>query len=146
MTKQRGFTLIELMVVLAIVGILAAIAVPSYQDSVQKSRRATAQGDLQQFRQAMERHYTKNGFSYLGAATAGADNGAPDVTTFGSTTSPLEGGRPYYNLIIAAPNANTYTLTATPIGTQANDLCGTLTLTNTGLRASLGAGTNCWEN
>lgn len=146
MIRQRGFTLIEVMIVVAIIGVIAAIAFPSYQDGVQKSRRSTAQGDLQQLRQAMERHFTKSNFSYLGAATAGANTGAPDPTTFGSTTSPLEGGQPYYNLTLNAPNANSYTLTATPIGGQINDPCGALTLTNTGLRASLGAGTNCWEN
>ncbi len=146
MMKQRGFTLIELMIVVAIVGIIAAIALPSYQDSVQKSRRVTAQGDLQQFRQAMERFYTKNSFSYATAADGGNDTGAPAATTFGSTTSPLEGGSPYYNLTIFAADATTYELRAAPINAQANDPCGTLTLTNTGLRASLGAGTNCWEN
>ncbi len=148
MTRLRGFTLIEVMIVVAIVGVLAAIAFPSYQDSVQKSRRATAQADLQQLRQAMERHYTKNNFSYLGAATGQTDAGAPDPTVFGSTTSPLEGGRPYYNLTLNAPNANSYTLTAAPIGGQVNDPCGTLTLTNTGLRATVGSNpaTICWED
>ncbi|MGI9288834.1 MAG: type IV pilin protein [Pseudomonadales bacterium] len=146
MNRLRGFTLIEVMIVVAIIGVIAAIAFPSYQDGVQKSRRATAQGDLQQLRQAMERHFTKNSFSYLGAAAAGGDTGAPAGTTFGSTTSPLEGGQPYYNLTISAATANTYTLTATPIGAQVSDVCGGLTLTNTGLRASLGASANCWEN
>lgn len=146
MTNQRGFTLIELMIVVAVVSILAAIAVPSYQDSVQKSRRADAQAALQQFRQAMERYYTKNNFSYLGAAAGGNDTGAPDATTFRSTTSPLEGGQPYYNLTIEQATANTYRLQAAPIGSQANDPCGTLRLNNTGLRESLGAGTRCWEN
>lgn len=135
---QLGFTLIELMVTVAIVGILASIAYPSYQDSVMKSRRADAEGALLGLANAMERHFTENN-SYLGAADA--VTGIPSIY---SSTSPVEGGTPYYNLTVSpATTANSYTLSATPIGT---DTCGTLTLTQTGVKG-VGTGATvaeCW--
>lgn len=123
---QLGFTLIELMIVVAIVGILAGIAYPSYQDSVMKSRRADAEGALLGFANAMERYFTVNN-TYVGA--------------------PVVAGTDYYNLAISedpAPTASTYTLTATP---RATDKCGTLTLTQAGVKGFNGTGVtaaDCW--
>lgn len=143
-TNIAGFTLVELMIVVVIIAVLAAVAIPSYQDSMRKSRRADAQGALQQLRQAMERHYTKT-YSYQGAAAGGADTGSPQIF---ATQSPVEGGTAFYQLTISAAANNTFTLTATPVAAtgQNQDLCGTLTLTNTGVRTSSGAGTRCWED
>lgn len=141
--QQAGFTLVELMIVVVIVAVLAAVALPSYQDSVRKSRRADAEAALQQFRQAMERFYTQR-YSYQGAAAGGSDTGAPAVF---STKSPIEGNDTFYNLTISDATNNTFTLTATPVGTQAEDQCGALTLTNTGVRGSAGsAEARCWED
>lgn len=142
MNKQQAFTLIELMVTVAIVGILAGIAYPSYQDNVMKSRRADAKGALLGFANAMERHFTETN-SYLGAGTINGNTGAPTVF---SATSPVDGGTPYYKLTINAALASSYTLNAEPINAQANDKCGTLSLTQTGARGistdiSL---TDCW--
>ena len=143
---QKAFSLIELMIVVAIVGILAGIAYPSYQDSVSKSRRADAKGALLGFANAMERHFTENN-SYCGAGT---DNSGTCLTATGaptvfSTTSPVDGGTPSYNLTINAANANSYTLFAAPTGAQANDQCGTLTLTQTGQKGFSGTDTgDCW--
>jgi type IV pilus assembly protein PilE len=147
MNKQTaGFTLMELMIVIAIIGILAAIAYPSYQDKIQKSRRADATGALLGFASAMERHATvKN--NYCNAGGAGGANDAvacPDgdatndtgTPTIYATTSPVDGGEAYYNLTISAASATAFTLTATPTGKQATDKCGTLTLTNTGTRGT----------
>ncbi len=111
MLNTKGFTLIELMITVAIVGILAGIAYPSYQDSVRKSRRADAQGALLGFANAMERYFTVNN-SYLGA--------------------PVDGGTPYYNLTISAAASNAYTLQATPINSQAGD--GFMQISGTGVR------------
>jgi len=140
--QKNGFTLIELMVTVAIVGILAGMAYPSYQDSVMKSRRADAKGALLGFANAMERHFTETN-SYLGAGTTAGNTGAPTIF---STTSPIDGGTPYYNLTINAATASTYTLNAAPTGAQTNDKCGTLSLTQTGVRGISTAlsVTDCW--
>ena len=128
---QKGFTLIELMIVVAIIGILAAIAYPSYQDSVTKSRRADAKGALLGFANAMERHFTEDAVrGYKEAAVSNADDGFPDIF---SKQSPADGVA-YYNLAIDSADTVSYTISATPTGAQVNDKCGTLTLTQTGAR------------
>ena len=118
--RANGFTLIELMIVVAIVGILASIAFPAYQDSVRKARRSDAQGALMSFANAMERYFTTNG-TYVGATAAGVF----------VATSPVDGGNVYYNLSVA-PLATSFTLTAAATGAQAGD--GNMQLTNTGIR------------
>ncbi len=145
MNKQRGFSLLELMIVVAIVGIIAAIAYPSYQESVRKSRRADCSGALTSLSNAMERFYTVN-TSYLGAAAGGANTGAPAVFT---ATCPSDGSAATYNLTISAATASTYTLQAAPTGGQTGDKCGNLTLTNTGLKGVTSAKSGvtwdqCW--
>jgi len=117
--SQSGFTLIELMITVAIVGILASIAYPSYQDSIMKSRRTDAQAALLGFANSMERYFTVNN-TYVNA--------------------PVVAGTAYYNLTISAATASSYTLTATPAGAQAADSCGNLTLANTGVKTPA----NCW--
>ena len=141
MLNPKGFTLIELMIAVAIVGILAGIAYPGYQDSVRKSRRVDAEGALLGFANAMERYFTVHNSSYLGAGADGGNTGAPTIY---STTSPVDGGTAYYDLAINAADANTYTLTATP---RATDKCGTLTLTQAGVKNFTGTGVtaaDCW--
>jgi len=146
--KQQGVTLIELMVVVAIVGILVAIAYPSYQDSVKSSRRSDAQGALTGLASAMERHFTANN-SYLGAGASGADTGAPAIY---ATQSPLDGTSKFYDLTIQAGiTATTYTLRATPISAQVGD--GLIELLSTGQKRwdkdnsgdATGTGENNWN-
>lgn len=142
MRNHKGFTLIELMIVVAIISILAAIGYPAYQDSVQKSRRADCEGALMGLAGVMERYYTSNN-AYTGAAAGGANTGAPALYP---TQCPIDGGTPSYNLTIQASAATTYTLQATPINAQAGDPCGTLTLNQANLKtASGGTVATCWE-
>ncbi len=136
---QKAFTLVELLVVVAIIGILASIAVPSYQNSVANSRRADAKGCLFGLANAMERHFTVNS-SYMGAGGTNAtpaDSGAPRIY---SATCPISGNIPYYNItIVDTTTANAFDIQAAPTGAQANERCGTLTLDQTGLKGISGA-------
>ncbi len=135
MKKQRAFTLIELMVTVAIIGILAGIAYPSYRDSVMKSRRADAQGALLAYANSMEQYFTVYS-TYLAVPTIVAP--------------PTNAGTTYYTIAIStspAATASTYTINATPIDAQATDICGTLTLTSTGAKGytgTSGSKTLCW--
>jgi type IV pilus assembly protein PilE len=133
--SQKGFTLIELMIVVAIIGIIAAIAFPSYQNSVEGTRRAAAQGDLLELSQFMERQYTGN-YDYRD------DVGDPPDLPF--TTSPRGGGETFYNIVLQAIGQDTFVLQATPVGGQAGDDCGVLTLDETGARGSAGPVADCW--
>ncbi len=147
MYKQKAFTLIELMVAVVIAGILAAIAYPSYQESVRKSRRADVEGVLLNLANSMERHFTETntycdaaagGTAVANCGTATEDTGTPSIFTI-----PPEITRFYTVTISAVTNidatakmASGYTLQAQPIagGPQANDRCGTLTVTHTGVK------------
>lgn len=138
-TKTRGFTLIELMIAVAIVGLLAAVAVPSYRSYIQKGKRAEAQGALVTFANAMEQWRLQNG-NYCDAGGAGGANscGAAGTNDTGSPTIfstivPISGGTITYNLTISAITATTYTLTATATGSQTSD--GNLSLTSTGTKS-----------
>lgn len=138
--KTPGFTLIELMITVAIVAILASIAFPSYQSQMRKTRRADAQGALMGLANAMERFFTEKN-TYLGAASGGANTGAPAIF---ATQAPIDGATKYYDLSINAATATTYTIQAAPIAgsAQAGDSCGTLSLTSTGVRSP--STTGCW--
>jgi len=143
--NQGGFNLIELMIVVAIVGIIAAIAYPSYQRQLQDTRRADCSGALVGLGNAMERFYSVNG-SYLEAAAGGADTGAPAVF---STSCPIDGNTPTYDITIEAAEASTYLLHAAPTGVQTDDKCGTLSYSNTGVKNVVGADAgvtwqDCW--
>lgn len=146
MKNQQGVSLIELMIVVVIVGIIASIAYPAYTEQVQKTRRADCSGALTGLGNAMERFFTVNS-TYRGAAASGANTGAPAIYP---TACPVDGGAATYNLRIQQANASTYTLRAIPIGPQADDKCGTLTLTNRGLKGITGQATgvtwqDCWS-
>jgi type IV pilus assembly protein PilE len=152
MNKQKAFTLVELMVTVAIVGILAGIAYPSYQDSMMKSRRADVKGVLLGLTNAMERRFTEAN-SYCDTGGAGGVNscgvaGTNDTGTSSIYTIPTETAN-FYTVTVSAVTASSYTLSAVRAGAQANDVCGTLTLTHTGVKGVTGAATgitaaDCW--
>ncbi len=137
-SRNKGFTLIEMMIVVVVISILAAIAYPSYQDYVRRAKRADAQSALLELAQFMERHYTANG-TYLAAGAA------PNLPF---TEAPKDGTNKNYDLSFAAtPTASGYTLRAVPKGSMAGDACGTLTLSNTGAKGQAAGATlaACWR-
>ena len=140
---SRGFTLIELMIALAIVAILAAIAYPSYKEQAARGRRSEAKIALLDAAQWMERQYTlSNQYNQMANGTG--------IT---ASTLPQPNSRTLeaYTLGFAAgqPTATGFTLTMTPkaSGPLADDRCGTFSLTNQGAKDVSGAaGVNaCWD-
>lgn len=141
--KSRGFTLIELMVVVAIIGIIAAFAMPSYREYVAATRRAEAATALLEGAQALERYYSANG-TYITAA-----NALPAVFP---TQAPANGTAYYTIAVQGTPTRSAYTLRATRVagGVMASDGCGDLELNQTGARALNGNTTgktvaDCWR-
>ena len=134
--KDEGFTLIELMIVVTVIAALSAIAFPSYQESVRKSRRADAKAVLVQLAQFMERNYSLS--QRYDKDSAGVNIALP------FSKSPVEGSNKFYDLSLDAVDQTTFTLKAVPTGAQATDVCATLSIDNAGARSSSSARTDCW--
>ncbi|HSV54221.1 MAG TPA: type IV pilin protein [Burkholderiaceae bacterium] len=130
MRRSSGFTLIELMVAVAVIGILAAIAYPSYQDQIRKSRRAEAQSTLMSIA-GRQQQFLLDTRSY-------ADSVATLNLNVPTSVSP------HYTVTITVSAATStlpaFTATAAPIGRQVSDKCATLTVTHSGAKAP----TTCW--
>lgn len=148
-----GFTLLELMIVVAIIAILAAIAVPTYSSYVTKTNRAAATACLSQYSSYMERYYTSNlrydevpASSGTAAGTPNPVTTTPPTLTLDCATTAQTGSN--YQYSVPAVSATTYTLDAAPINAQLtrDTACGTLTLDQTGTRGITGTGTvsECW--
>lgn len=130
MFRTQGFTLMELMIAVIVIGILAAIAYPAYTDHMNRARRADGKAALLNMANYMEHYYTENN-GYNGAT----------VTAIGLTNANSQEG--YYTLSISDLTNTSYTLTATPTGVQTSDTtCGALTLTNTNIK---GPSADCWQ-
>lgn len=141
--RDAGFTLIELMIVVAIVAILTAIAYPAYTSYITKTHRVAAEGCLSEYANYMERYYTTNLRYDQSSATPVVANPFPVL----DCATPQRTGTNYsYN--DGTPGVSTYTVQAVPIGAQlARDTkCGTLSLNQTGARGVTGTGTvdECW--
>ncbi len=126
---ESGFSLIEVMIVVAIIAIIAAIALPSYNGHIQKTRRAAGGACVTAMAQQMERWYTTN-LTYVGG------DDALDTTV--CRDSALD----FYTIGSADVAARTYTITATPTGAQSGDACGILSVTQSGAKSPGTAG--CW--
>jgi type IV pilus assembly protein PilE len=126
-TGKRGFTLIELMIAVAILAIISAIAIPQYNRYAFRARRADGQKLLLAIANAEERYYAQQ-------------NKYADLKTIGfSSTATATSDNSYYTATVTATTVGTFvaqgfTATATPQGAQQKDVCTTLSITDTGAK------------
>jgi type IV pilus assembly protein PilE len=143
---QRGFTLIELMIAVAIIGILLRLALPAYQNSVMKSRRADAKTALLDLAQREERYLATTN-QYTTSAPALGYSGTTTVTAAAPMTI-QSGSASFYTLEVATSGTTSFTATARPTGAQlAKDTqCANFIINNTGQQTISGTGnaTDCW--
>lgn len=128
--KSHGFTLIELLITVAIIGILAAVAYPSYTDFVTRSNRSEGQRELMRYANLQEQVYVDNR-SY-----------AADMKGLGETTTSIDTASGNYTISVKESDATTFTLQAVAKSTQTSDTgCITLTIDQIGTKTP----TACWE-
>ena len=148
---RTGFSLIELMITVAIFAIISAIAYPSYQQYLIDSRRSDSQNALLAFATAMQRYRSDNS-TFLNAQSSANLPGPPKTTVFPSQ-SPLDSSDKQYNLTIQSANNGSFSIRATPIGGTAQDGDGFLQLSSTGIKGwdrdnsgNISAGETSWND
>jgi len=134
--RVRGFSMVELLIVMVIIGILTAIAYPAYREHLFKTRRSDAMSALTQMQMILERCYSQN-FSY--AAACGAIPALPQNSQ-----------QNFYSIDVANLGATTYTITATPSGNQAQDIkCASMTVNQANVKSAVDSGGAaaplCWN-
>ena len=150
--QLRGFTLIELMMVIVIVGVLMAIVLPAYQNQVIKTKRSVAKGELLKVAARQEQFFVNNKRYATDLADLGYDDGADgyEVDAEGRVVAD-DSGDSIYLVTLSAASATGFTVQAEPRLGQAKDKqCKTFTLTSTGVKGVTGApapslpATECW--
>jgi type IV pilus assembly protein PilE len=128
---SKGVTLLELMIVVAVVGILASIAYPSYEDYTTRAKRSDAKVALFNVANKMEKYLYDNN-NYNGATLSGLN---------------MSSYSPDRNYLLSLPviSTSSYTITATPTGTFADAKCGALSLNQSGLKTAVGDNEICWR-
>lgn len=158
-SRTAGFTLVELLVAVAILGILAAVAMASYQDHVASAKRAAAKAVLVESGNWLERQYTVNGcYNYASPANCASQSGTATALPGPLSKSPRDGDRESYRVSVAFANSGqTYTLSATPCGNGGctagqNDgftdaKCNVLSLDSLGTQGESGSwsAADCWQ-
>jgi len=135
-SKSNGFTLIELMIVVAVVGILTAVAYPSYTEYIRKSRRSDAIVTISKIQQAQERWRANNP---LYSVDVSSSSTGLRLTTGATATSTYNLPSGYYSIALSGASATGYTITATAINAQASDArCTALTATLAGGNTTYG--------
>ena len=145
-TPAHGFTIIELMIVVAIVAIIVAVGYPSYREQVMKSRRTEAMGELLELADRLERYYADQGtYCADSPACTGATLGPADTDIYPGSTQ-----KGNYTLNITAQDDVSFTLQATPVAgkSQSKDKCQAFTLTSLGDKGISGgslSAEDCWK-
>ena len=135
--KSAGFTLIELMIAIAIIGIVAAVAYPAYTQYAERSHRAEGKAMFTQAIADQERHFSNN------------NTYAANLTIMGYSANPAISENNYYSLAVDAPTATCpiatcYSMTITAVGAQVSDThCATMTRTSTGRQSATNS--DCWQ-
>lgn len=144
-TKQKGVTLLELMVVVVIIGIIAAIAYPSYTQFIVKSKRATSSSVLLQVADRQQQFFMDNKQYATKLSTLGFAADEYMINDDGTMVSASDSRRTY-KITLSGATATTFTVEAIPQLVQASrdTDCGTMTLSSAGAKGQSGSGDNCW--
>ena len=145
--KTSGFTLIEVMIVVAIVGILSAVAYPSYVEYVRRAARAEARGAMLSMAQLQERNFTDRG-TYLAISSGDLSSTLPTWANNNWSGSSFASRK--YNITVAVPGGcgtacSTYTITAAAVSPHSDPTCGSLTLDTAGTKGATGDVATCWK-
>jgi type IV pilus assembly protein PilE len=149
-SSVRGFTLLEMMIVVTMIGILAAIAFPSYNSYILRSNRTVGKTVIMRIAGMQENYFNdrKQYATVLGGLSVPASTAATLYVLRDGQTATATSTEAIYSVTLTGATAMAFTIQATPINRQTKDTsCGTLTYTNTGVKTASGSdGANCWKS